>query len=143
MAVTHERRYAAPIHPLHAILLAFPLSLFLAALVSDLAYSATYHIQWANFSSWLIAGALLVGGFVLLWSLIELIRSGDERSGRHIVYFVTLLVMWILGFINALIHARDAWGTMPEGLWLSVIVTLLALVAAWVGYSGLRVREVR
>ena len=143
MADIHDRNFRRPIHSLHAILLAFPLPLFLAALISDLAYSATYHIQWANFSSWLIAGALLVGAFALLWSLVELVRSGPARTGRHVVHFVTLLVMWVLGFINALIHAGDAWATMPEGLWLSVIVTLLALVATWVGYSGLRVREVR
>ena len=58
-------------------------------------------------------------------------------------YFIALLVMWVLGFVNALVHAKDAWATMPEGLYLSMIVTLLALVATWIGYSGLRVVEVR
>jgi uncharacterized membrane protein len=51
--------------------------------------------------------------------------------------------MWVLGFVNALVHAKDAWATMPEGLYLSVITTLLALVAAWIGYSGFRGREVK
>jgi uncharacterized membrane protein len=95
-------------------------------------------VQWTNFASWLIAGALLVGGFVMLWALIEWLLSGEDRTGRHVVYFIVLLVMWVLGFINALVHAKDVWATMPAGLWLSVIVTLLALVASWLGYSGLR-----
>jgi uncharacterized membrane protein len=34
-----------PLHPLHAILLAFPLPLFLGALISDFAYRASFHIQ--------------------------------------------------------------------------------------------------
>ena len=123
------------LHPLHAILLAFPLPLFLGALLSDLAYSASFHVQWINFSSWLIAGALLVGGFTLLWALIEMVRSGTARTTRHIAYFVALLVMWVLGFINALVHAKDAWATMPASLYLSIIVALLALAAAWIGYS--------
>ena len=131
-----------PLHPLHAILLAFPLPLFLGALASDLAYRSTFHIQWANFSSWLIAGGLLVGGFAVLWALINLFRRGSARKGRLIIYFVVLLAMWALGFVNALVHAKDAWATMPEGLYLSVIATLLALVAAWIGYSGFRAREV-
>ena len=38
-----------PVHPLHAILLAFPFPLFLGALLSDLAYSFSFHVQWANF----------------------------------------------------------------------------------------------
>jgi uncharacterized membrane protein len=123
---------------LHAILLAFPLPLFVGALLSDLAYSASFHVQWINFASWLIAGALLVGGFTLLWALIELVGSGTARTGRHIAYFAVLLSMWTLGFINALVHAKDAWATMPASLYLSIVVTLLALIAAWIGYSGLR-----
>lgn len=127
-----------PIHPLHAILLTFPLPLFLGALLGDLAYWSTYQVQWTNFASWLIAGATFTGGLVLLWALIEWIASGHQRSGRRAAYFLVLLVMWVLGFINALVHAKDAWAAMPGGLWLSVIVTLLALVASWIGYSGLR-----
>ena len=60
-----------PLHPLHAILLAFPFPLFLGALLSDITYWSTFQIQWANFASWLIAGGLLGGGFVALWALID------------------------------------------------------------------------
>lgn len=132
-----------PIHPLHAILLAFPFPLFLGALLSDFAYWSSFHVQWINFSAWLIAGALLVGAFALLWALIEILRSATARTGRPVTYLVALLVMWVLGFVNALVHAKDAWATMPEGLYLSIIVTLLALAAAWIGYSGLPAREMR
>ena len=131
-----------PLHPLHAILLAFPFPLFLGALLSDLAYRSSFHVQWANVSSWLIAGGLLVGAFAVLWALINLFRRGTTRKGRPIVYFVVLLAMWGLGFVNALVHAKDAWATMPEGLYLSAITTLLAVVAAWIGYSGFRAGEV-
>lgn len=130
-----------PLHPLHAILLAFPLPLFLGALLSDLAYRGSFEVQWANFSSWLIAGGLLVGGFVLLWALINVFRSAKGHRRRPIAYFVALLVMWVFGFVNALVHAKDAWATMPEGLYLSAVTVLLALAAAWIGYSGFRADE--
>jgi uncharacterized membrane protein len=131
-----------PLHPLHAILLAFPLPLFLGALVSDLAYGASYQVQWINFASWLIAGGLLVGAFALLWALIGALRGRAARTGRPVVYLVVLAAMWVLGLINAFVHGKDAWATMPAALYLSIIVTLLALVAAWIGYSGLHVEEV-
>jgi len=130
-----------PLHPLHTILLAFPFPLFLGALVSDLAYWASFHVQWANFSSWLIAGGLLVGAFALLWALVNLFRRGTAK-GRPALYFVVLLAMWVLGFVNALVHAKDAWAIMPEALYLSAIAALLALIAAWIGYSGFRAGEV-
>jgi uncharacterized membrane protein len=124
-------------------LLAFPLPLFLGALLSDLAYSSTSQVQWINFSAWLIAGGLLVGAFALLWALIDVLRGVVARRGRALVYLAALLVMWVLGFVNALVHGKDAWATMPDGLYLSAIVTLLSLTAAWVGYSGFDIEEVK
>lgn len=128
-------RYRA-IHPLHAVLLAGALPLFLGALLSDWAYSASYEIQWKNFASWLIVGALFFAGFALLWALIDIFRG--RRSGRRLVYFLLLLAAWVLGFVNALVHAKDAWASMPEALILSAISTLLVIVATWLGFSTLR-----
>lgn len=139
MAATTVRR--APLHALHAMLLAFPLALFSGALASDLAYASSYQIQWTNFAAWLNAGALLVGAFVLIWALVELVRS--RRRGRPALYFVLLLAMWVVGLISAFIHARDAWASMPAGLWLSALAALLAFAAAWIGYSGVRTGEER
>jgi uncharacterized membrane protein len=69
-------------------------------------------------------------------------RAGAAASrGREIAYFVALLATWLIGFANALIHAKDAWATMPEGLFLSVVATLLALIASWIGFSGFRFEE--
>lgn len=131
-----------PLHPLHAILLAFPFPLFLGALLSDLAYWASFQMQWANFSSWLVAGGLLVGGFALLWALVDLFRARTARKKRATIYFVVLLATWVLGFANALVHAKDAWAIMPEALYLSAVAALLAFVSAWLGYSGFRAGEV-
>ncbi len=143
MATLSARAYQRPLHPLHALFLAFPLPLFMGALLSDLAYRGTFQVQWLNFASWLIAGGLLVGAFALLWALIGVFRHRARRRGRSFVYLVALLAMWVLGFINALVHGKDAWATMPAGLYLSIIVALLALVATWVGYSGFHDEEVK
>ena len=137
MAATANRLYRWSLHPLHAVLLAATLTLFLAALLSDIAYGESYEVQWTNFASWLIAGGLVFGGCVLLWALIDLIRA-DDRRGRPLVYFLLVLATWVLGFINALIHAKDVWASMPDGLILSAIVVVLAAAATWIGFSTLR-----
>ena len=124
------------LHPLHALLLGFPTSLFVGALLSDLAYAASYQIQWTNFASWLIVGGLIMGGAALLWALIDWLRAGRPRHGRLMLYPLLLLAAWVIGFFNALVHAKDAWGAMPEGLILSAITAPLVLAAAFIGYSG-------
>ena len=131
--------YATRPGPLHAILLAGSVPLFLGALLSDVAYGQTYQIQWANFASWLIAGALVFSGFALLFALVNLLRA-QRKSGRPAVYFLLLLAAWVLGLVNAFQHAKDAYAMMPVGLVLSVIVTLLAVVATWIGLTDLRSR---
>jgi uncharacterized membrane protein len=121
--------------PLYSILLAGSVPLFLGVLLSDLAYSSTYEIQWKNFASWLLVGALVFAGFALLWGIVEFARH-DRTDRRPITFLAILLVAWVLGFIDALVHAKDAWASMPAALILSVIVAVLAIAAAWLRLSA-------
>jgi uncharacterized membrane protein len=140
VAVTVDRIYPRLIHPLHAVLLAGTIPLFLGALLSDIAYFASYQIQWKNFASWLIAGGLVFAGLALLWALVGLFRAGERR--RAFIYFLLLLVTWVVAFADVLVHAKDAWASMPEALILSAIVVVLTIAANAVGFSTPRVREV-
>jgi uncharacterized membrane protein len=141
MTVTVDRPYQTSymtLHPLHAVLLASTIPLFLGALLSDIAYYQSYQIQWSNFSSWLIAGGLVFAGLALLCGVIGLFHA-EGRGDRGVIYIALLLAAWTMGFINALVHAKDAWATMPMGLILSVIVTLLVCAATAVRFSSHRV----
>lgn len=126
------------IHPVHAVLLASALPLFLGALLSDWAYSATFVIQWINFAAWLNAGAMVFLGAALLWAVIDFLRADVARDRRSALYLLVLFASFTLGFITALVHAKDAWATMPAGLILSLIVFVLTLASVWLGFSTLR-----
>ena len=123
-----------PIYPLHAILLGGTLPAFLGALLTDVAYYSSYEVQWKNFASWLIVGGLVFCGLALLAGLFGLMRR-TPRRGRRGVYVILLLATFSLGLLNAFVHAADAWASMPTGLVLSVIVAVLAVAAAFLGYS--------
>ena len=137
MAVHSEFVPVRAMHPIHAILLAATIPLFAGALLADIAYANSYEIQWTTFASWLIAGGLVFCGIALVAAAVGLFRA-DRRSGRRILYFLLVLAAWVSGFINALVHAKDAWAVMPEGLVLSVIVAALACIAKWIAFLGLR-----
>jgi uncharacterized membrane protein len=136
MVSTVERRYAPAFHPIHALLLGGTLTLFLGALLSDIAYARTYEIQWNNFSSWLIASGLVVAALALVCALLGLAPSRRTRSSM--LHAILLLATWIVGFFNALMHARDAWASMPGGLVLSVITLALACVATFFAFFAPR-----
>lgn len=132
-----EYRYWLLVYPVQAIFLAGMVPLFLGATISDIAYMKSAHIQWNNFASWLIVGGLIVSAVALVLAIVDLARH-PRRSRHHGIYTLLLLATWIVGFFNALMHARDAWASMPSGLVLSVITTLLACAATWFGFYAPR-----
>ncbi|MDQ1153106.1 DUF2231 domain-containing protein [Brevundimonas sp. SORGH_AS_0993] len=126
------------ITPLHRLLLAFPVALFPAALVADIAYLRTAEMQWSNFSAWMIAGALVFAGLAGLFSiagLVMAVRRGQARWAT--LHLVTLTAAWVLGLINAFKHSQDAWSSVGVfGLMLSVLCAILILVAGWTAYMS-------
>jgi len=138
MAVVVRPRYSEAIHPLHAVLLAGTIPLFLGALLNDMAYARSFEIQWSNFASWLIVGGLIFAGLALVCAITDLCRAHRRVPGIG-GYFVLLLATWVAGFFNALMHARDAWAMMPGGLILSAITTVLAILATWLGFRTPRI----
>ncbi len=125
-----------PLHPVRALLLAGSLPLFLGVLLCDIAYTQSNEIQWKNFASWLNAGALLLSGLALLWSAIGLMVVAHPKPRRSALCAALLLAAWVLGFVNSLIHAKDAGATLPEGLIFSVLVFALMAVASWLGLDS-------
>ena len=96
MPATADQARGGALHPVHAFLLAATVPLFLGAVLSDYAYTSTYHVQWSNFSSWLIVGGLVFGFAALACSLIDL-RRDDRRGGRFAVSLVLILAVCVSG----------------------------------------------
>lgn len=128
------RTSAARLHPIHGVLLGGAVSFFFATLLSDFAYIASYHIQWSNFASWLMSAGLLFSVLMLLFCVFSLLKPA-YRVKPFIIYTGLVLFICVLALLNALIHARDAWATMPAGAVLSGVVLLLAVLASWLGFS--------
>ncbi len=127
------------LHPLHGLLLAWPVAMFPAALASDITYLNSAEIQWTNFSAWLITGGLLGGGFALIWSIVALLRRKGSAKSRLAIVSVLLLMMMIAGLINAFQHSRDGWSSVGiTGLILSIISSILAVAAGWIAYAAYR-----
>src|SRR3546814_2623945 len=95
------------IGPFHAVFLAATTSLFLGALLCDIAYSKSYEIQWSNFASWLLVGAMVLASNSLMCGIIEFFSCR-----RRPVYLLVLVATWFVGFFDALHHSRDGWAIM-------------------------------
>lgn len=121
------------INPVHAILIASTIPLLLGGVLSNWAYAATQQIQWTNFASWLVAGSLVFAGLALVWAIVELLAA---RTRAGAIYAGLVLATFAIGFLTALMLAKDAWGAMPGALILSIATLILAVAANWAAYWG-------
>lgn len=138
MRDTHPRSTATIAgHPIHPMLVPFPIACFVGALITDIVYWKTAQMIWSTFSAWLIVAGLVMGGFAALAGLIDFASNRAIRSQRPAwPHAVGNLVVWIIAFINAFVHSRDAWtSVVPTGLTLSAITVVILLFTAWLGGS--------
>ncbi|WP_416357349.1 DUF2231 domain-containing protein [Aureimonas phyllosphaerae] len=140
--LTHPPSSAAS--GLHGIFLSFPVALFSTALAADAAYLGSAEIQWTNFASWAIAGALVFTGLTVLFALAGWLRHIRRPGGvRRLVYLLVLAALFAVGLVNAFHHAQDGWSSVGTiGLALSAVSTLLALVAGWMFFSRTQAVEI-
>ena len=124
--------------PLLYILASFPIALFSASMATDVAYMQTTTQVWADFSAWMLFGAEAGGVAAAVVGLVVLILNRRVRRTRPIWPVVVGAVsVLITGFINNLVHSRDAWtSVVPTGLSLSVLTVIVMLVTAWFGFAA-------
>lgn len=106
-----------------------PYGFFVGALIFDLIYSESAEVLWVKSASWMISIGLL---FAVIPRLINLSRvwfsKGRRRGGTDIAAFWTYLLAIAAAIANAFAHSRDAYGVMPDGLWLSCVTVALIIV---------------
>ncbi len=139
MTPQHNPRSIAKIagHPLHPMLVPFPIACFVGALITDLAYWATAEMQWANFSIWLLTAGLIMSVFAGLAGAVDFLGNREIRRTRPAwPHVLTNLVALALSVVNAFVHSRDAYtSVVPDGLILSAVVVVLLMFSAWMGGS--------
>ncbi|HWE99189.1 MAG TPA: DUF2231 domain-containing protein [Caulobacteraceae bacterium] len=124
-------------HPIHPMLVPFPIACFAGTLLCDIAYAATAQMQWSNMAAWLLAVGLVISIFVVVAGAIDFL--GDRRI-RNLqaawIHSVGNGVALCLAILDLLVHSRDAYtSVMPEGLGLSVLVVLILFVTGWNGWT--------
>jgi uncharacterized membrane protein len=141
MTVTPNNRYhrhsTARIgrHPIHPMLVPFPIVCFLGTLLTDFAYWRTAEIMWANFSAWLLTVGVIMGWLAAVAGLIDFLGSRHvRRLAVAWAHFIGSAAAMVLATLNMLVHTRDAWtSVVPWGLILSAAVVLILLVTGWLG----------
>jgi len=107
-----------------ALLNPIPYGFFVAALIFDIIYARSGEILWVKSSAWLIALGLLFAILPRLINLVHVWLPANRSASAEKVDFWLNLVAVLAAIANAFVHSRDAYGTMPAGVLLSILTTL-------------------
>ncbi len=122
-------------HPIHAMLVPFPIACFVGAWLTDIAYWQTLDLMWSNFSVWLLTAGLVMAGFAAIAGAIDYFTNARIRSFASAkIHVIGNIVALVLSLLNAFVHSRDGYtAVVPDGLILSTLVVVILGVTAWMG----------
>jgi uncharacterized membrane protein len=125
-------------HPIHPMLIPFPIVFLVLALVADLVFWQSGNSAWATVAMWSLGAGIVMALAAALAGFTDFF--GDERI-RHIgdawQHMIGNLVAVLLAAINWYIRYRygDAAGVFPWGIWISLATVLLLLFNGWKGWE--------
>ena len=124
-------------HPIHPMLIPFPIVLFISTFVADLVYWKTASAAWAEATPWLLGGGLIMAALAAVMGLIDV--TGDQQvrqlstawwhAGANVVVVVVELINWFLRY------TQGSSAVLPTGIVLSAVVTAILLFTGWMGWE--------
>jgi uncharacterized membrane protein len=123
-------------HPVHPMLIVFPLGLLATAFIFDILYVLSRNGDLATFSYWAILAGVIGGLVAAVFGLVDwLALPGGTRAKRigaiHGVGNVVVVVLFILSFLLRLRSPQYLPDVLP--FILALIAVAIALVTAWLG----------
>lgn len=122
-------------HPLHPMLIVFPLGLLATAVVFDIVGFAKSDSSWFGISYWMIAAGIIGGLLAAVFGLIDwaAIPSGTRAKNIGLMHGAVNVVVVLLFIGSWLLRSSAPQSPSSTALALSFIALALALVGGWLG----------
>ncbi|WFU39215.1 DUF2231 domain-containing protein [Bradyrhizobium sp. CB82] len=122
-------------HPIHPMLIPFPIACFVLVLLSDIAFWRTSHDFWATASLWLLGIGLIMAALAAVAGLIDVLSDSQIynlndawlHAGGNVIAVVLELINWYWRYQDGAV--------VPTGLILSLVVVLILLFTGWKGWD--------
>lgn len=136
MAIDNPRSTAKVFgHPIHPMLVSFPIAFLTGTLVSDLLYCWTRDAFWATASLYLLVAGVVTALGAALAGFTDFLGDRRIRALSHAwQHMIGNLAAVLISIANLLLRLGGAeTAVLPLGLALSAIVGLLLVFTGWRG----------
>jgi uncharacterized membrane protein len=125
-------------HPIHPMLIPFPITFLVTAFVTDLIYWTNSTAVWASASMWLLGAGVIMALVAAVFGFTDFFGEPRIRNITDAwLHMVGNLIAVVIAAINWYIRYRSgaAAGVFPWGIWLSLVTVLLLLFNGWKGWG--------
>jgi uncharacterized membrane protein len=123
-------------HPVHPMLIPFPIAFLVGALLTDVGFLATGDAFFARMSSWLLVAGLATGALAGIPGAVDFFTTARARRSRagkiHAIGNVVVLAFALGNVAVRLLTDMEA-AVVPWGLGLSALTAVLLGVTGWYG----------
>lgn len=124
-------------HPIHPMLIPFPIALFVSAFICDIVFWRTGTVGWAEGALWLIGFGLVMSVLAAVAGLIDVLGESRIRAlydvwwhaGGNVLVVLIQLSSWFARY------TEGPSAVVPLGISLSLIVTGILLFTGWKGWN--------
>jgi uncharacterized membrane protein len=124
-------------HPIHPMLIPFPIAFFVATFVCDLVFWGTRNPSWFDATLWLLGAGLIMAALAAVAGLTDVLGDTRIRSlstawwhaGGNVLVVLIELANWYLRY------SQGSAAVLPTGIILSAIVVAILLFTGWKGWE--------
>lgn len=126
-------------HPIHPMLIPFPIAFLVATLACDLVFWGTGNPGWATASLYLLGAGLVMAALAAIAGLTDFISDARIRdltpAWHHMIgnVLAVLIALWNWWWRYTATDLGAA--VLPTGLILSAVVVLILLYTGWRGWE--------
>lgn len=124
-------------HPIHPMLIPFPIAFFVSTFLCDLAYWRTGNTIWVEATIWLLGAGILMAALAAAAGLTDVmgdgaireIRDAWQHAGGNAIIVLIEIYNWFIRYR----YGADV--VLPQGLILSLIAAGGLLFTGWKGWE--------
>jgi uncharacterized membrane protein len=125
-------------HPVHPMIIPFPITFFVSTLVTDVAYLSTARAGFAEASTWLLGAGIATALLAAVFGFTDFLSERRIRAMRQSwLHMIGNLLVVILEAVNLSLRYRG--GAMPAvavgEAALSLVSVCLLLFTGWMGWE--------
>lgn len=119
-------------HPIHPMLVPFPIVCFILALVCDVLFTRG-HTEFAVASKWLLGIGLVMAALAAVAGLTDFFGEKRIQGSDAIKHMLANVTAVVLEIINFFVRLNNDAAIGKIGVYLSIVVVLILIYSGWKG----------